>query len=390
MNGGQSSSIRSVYFRSDEEDVGQDNEHEYLIPNGSGLDVSYGSSPSAEPQENGSKMKTRNPSNGSTTNNKRGSSFMTWATSDTDLSLWECLYLTLILLAIGVTVFSLLVEKWSFVESLYFTLVLLTTVGYGDMAPTTPAGKMFTAIFALCGVFVIGLALGVVGSELVDAEIDVLIEKVAPSKSMARQASSSFYDSSRKVGQICWLVIRILSPIFIGALIIAYLEGWPWYDALYYTIITATTVGLGDLSPTSDWSEACAILFIPLAVAAMAHILDECSTFVMKRRREKHSQKLRNLTLTEGDLDVLDTAKDGQVSRLEYVEFMLKALNKVDEHLFEELHAQFDMLDATKDGVLTMSDFELRVDENVRRLSMRDSLTATEQSYLGKISKLCD
>lgn len=335
------------------------NEHDYLIPDGSGLEVSYGSSPSAL-QENGSKMKAR-----------RTSSFMTWANYDIDLSLWECLYLTLILLAIGVTVFSLLVEKWSFVESLYFTLVLLTTVGYGDMAPTTPAGKMFTAIFALCGVFVIGLALGVVGSELVDKEIDVLIEKASPDKSISKQ-SSSLYDSSRKVGQICWLVIRILSPIFIGALIIAYLEGWPWYDALYYTIITATTVGLGDLSPTSERSEACAILFIPLAVAAMAHILDECSTFVMKRRREKHSQKLRTLQLTEGDLDVLDTEMDGQVSRLEYVVFMLKAMGKVDEHLLNELHAQFAVLDATKDGVLTKSDLEQRVDENVRSLSMRE------------------
>lgn len=335
-------------------------DHEYLIPQGSRTEASYGSPPFAEPQENGSNMK------------KIKSNFMTWATSDIDLSLWECLYLTLILLAIGVTVFSLLVEKWSFVNSLYFSLVLLTTVGYGDMAPTTPAGKMFTAIFALCGIFVIGLALGVVGSELVDKEIDVLIEKASPDKSVPRQSTSSLYDSSRKVGQICWLVIRILSPIFIGAFIIAYLQGWPWYDALYYTIITATTVGLGDLSPTSERSEACAILFIPLAVAAMAHILDECSTFVMKRRREKHSQKLRTLKLTEGDLDVLDTAKDGQVSRLEYVEFMLKAMDKCDEHLFKELHKQFDILDATKDGVLTKSDLERRVDENVRELSMRD------------------
>ena len=362
----QSVSIRSVYRLKDEEDFGQDNEHEYLIPDGCRTEASYGSSPSAEPQDNGSKIM------------KRQSKFMTWAAFDADLSLWECLYLTLILLAIGVTVFSLLVEKWSFIESLYFTLVLLTTVGYGDMAPTTPEGKMFTAIFALCGVFVIGLALGVVGSELVDAEIDVLIEKASTGESSPKRPSSLF-DSSRKVGQICWIVIRILSPIFVGAFIIAYLEGWPWYDALYYTVITATTVGLGDLSPTSERSEACAILFIPLAVAAMAHILDEGSTLVMKRRREKHSQKLgRSVKMTEEDLDVLDTSQDGQVSRLEYVEFMLKAMDIVDEDLFAELHSQFNKLDATKDGFLTKRDLELNVDEHVRELSNFSS-TAAEQ-----------
>ena len=54
-------------------------------------------------------------------------------------------------LSIG-TVFYHLVERFSFIDSFYLTAMTLTTVGYGDLAPLTAAGKIFTSIFAFLGV----------------------------------------------------------------------------------------------------------------------------------------------------------------------------------------------------------------------------------------------
>ncbi|HSE60999.1 MAG TPA: potassium channel family protein [Candidatus Saccharimonadales bacterium] len=62
----------------------------------------------------------------------------------------------LLVWAIG-SVFYHLVEGLSYVDALYFTAVTLTTVGYGDLAPQTDAGKIFTAIYAFVG---IGIFLG--------------------------------------------------------------------------------------------------------------------------------------------------------------------------------------------------------------------------------------
>ena len=63
------------------------------------------------------------------------------------------LALSLILIA---TVFYWLVERWSLLDSAYFSVVTIATVGYGDFAPKTALGKAFTIayIFAGIGVFV--------------------------------------------------------------------------------------------------------------------------------------------------------------------------------------------------------------------------------------------
>ena len=43
------------------------------------------------------------------------------------------------------------VEVWSWLDSLYFSVITLTTVGYGDLSPKTDAGKVFTMIYIVVG-----------------------------------------------------------------------------------------------------------------------------------------------------------------------------------------------------------------------------------------------
>jgi voltage-gated potassium channel len=45
-----------------------------------------------------------------------------------------------------------LLEGWSFIDSVYFTAVTLTTIGYGDIYPITDTGKIFTVFFVFAGV----------------------------------------------------------------------------------------------------------------------------------------------------------------------------------------------------------------------------------------------
>lgn len=43
------------------------------------------------------------------------------------------------------------IEKWSFIDSYYFVVVTLATIGYGDIAPTTPGGRLFTIFYIIFG-----------------------------------------------------------------------------------------------------------------------------------------------------------------------------------------------------------------------------------------------
>ncbi len=55
-------------------------------------------------------------------------------------------------------------------RSIYWAIVTLTTVGYGDISPSTPLGQFIAAIVMIMGYAVIAVPTGIVGSELMKAE----------------------------------------------------------------------------------------------------------------------------------------------------------------------------------------------------------------------------
>jgi voltage-gated potassium channel len=73
-----------------------------------------------------------------------------------DLDYYILLSFAITVITVGTVVFHLL-EKWSWIDSLYFTIITLATIGYGDLVPTTPVGKLVTVIFVIIGV---GIFLG--------------------------------------------------------------------------------------------------------------------------------------------------------------------------------------------------------------------------------------
>ncbi len=54
------------------------------------------------------------------------------------------------LLGVG-TVFYHVVEGWNWLDSLYFCVITLSTVGYGDLDPSTPGSKLFTMVYIFMG-----------------------------------------------------------------------------------------------------------------------------------------------------------------------------------------------------------------------------------------------
>ena len=78
------------------------------------------------------------------------------------------LILLIIILGIG-TIFYSSIENWSLLDSLYFSVITLTTVGFGDFFPKTDIGKMFTIVYVLVGIFLLLIFLNSLVRQMIDS-----------------------------------------------------------------------------------------------------------------------------------------------------------------------------------------------------------------------------
>lgn len=63
----------------------------------------------------------------------------------------DLLITTMIIILAGTLTYHY-IEGWSYIDSFYFSVVTLTTIGYGDFSPQTDGGKMFTVLYIIVGI----------------------------------------------------------------------------------------------------------------------------------------------------------------------------------------------------------------------------------------------
>ena len=63
--------------------------------------------------------------------------------------------LAILVLLLGTVVYRI-IEDWSWVDSFYFSSVTLTTVGFGDLSPSSDVSKLFTVFYIFTGISLIG------------------------------------------------------------------------------------------------------------------------------------------------------------------------------------------------------------------------------------------
>lgn len=89
--------------------------------------------------------------------------------------------ITFVVIAVG-TLFYHLVEGLSWVDALYFTMITLTTVGYGDISPQTTAGKLFTIVYILVGLGIIATFISLVAEKQRDFTTSAPSEADSPNR----------------------------------------------------------------------------------------------------------------------------------------------------------------------------------------------------------------
>jgi hypothetical protein len=81
---------------------------------------------------------------------------------------FEALLFLLVVILFSGTIFYHGVEGWGWLDSLYFSVVTLATVGYGDLAPHTDIGKIFTMAYLLIGIGILFSFVNLLASHAVE------------------------------------------------------------------------------------------------------------------------------------------------------------------------------------------------------------------------------
>jgi voltage-gated potassium channel len=91
----------------------------------------------------------------------------------------------LVFLVVFSTAGIMLIEKWSFLDALWHTIITISTVGYGEIHPLSTAGKIFTMVVIVVAFAIFAYGASTVASMLFEGEL----KRIFVIKRMEKMAS---------------------------------------------------------------------------------------------------------------------------------------------------------------------------------------------------------
>jgi len=130
--------------------------------------------------------------------------------------------------------------QWKFAGAFYFATTVITTIGYGHSAPHTFGGKYFCMVYALAGI-PLGLVMFQSIGERLNTFVTFILQNI--------KKCLKFKNTEVTETNLIMVSLNINSVVMLGgAAVYSHMEGWDYWDCLYYCFITLTTIGFGDFT----------------------------------------------------------------------------------------------------------------------------------------------
>ncbi|XP_052088241.1 potassium channel subfamily K member 10-like isoform X3 [Mytilus californianus] len=208
--------------------------------------------------------------------------------------------------------------QWDFGNSIFFVLTAITTIGYGNQTPATKGGQAFIVTFALIGIPVTGLM------------IAGIAEKIKKFNSYLRNKTIPCLEKYTKTEKVLkYLLIHltiICLLILIPSAIFHTLEGWTYGEAIYYSLITFTTIGFGDFVVATENDggtrivyKLLAIIWIFIGLACLVALIGECTDTIKAFTEKKEKEKVKdgsNIGDTDKDANIKTDVANGDLTKV--------------------------------------------------------------------------
>jgi len=165
---------------------------------------------------------------------------------------------------------------------------------------------------------------------------------------------------------IFWFVV-ILVITMIGIAGFMTVEGYSFFDALYMTVITITTIGYGEVKPLSHAGRIFNMLFIITSFATFAYALARLTRYVASGEMQlyfKNRKLMLSLNHLNGHVIICGFGRNGQQAaktlkahRVDFVAIDYREKN-IDDFLLEDPHLLYLKGDATNDEILKKAGIE--------------------------------
>ncbi|KAJ8411839.1 hypothetical protein AAFF_G00154770 [Aldrovandia affinis] len=137
---------------------------------------------------------------------------------------------------------------WDLGSAFFFAGTLITTIGYGNIAPSTEGGKIFCILYSIFGIPLFGFLLAGIGDQLGT----IFVKSIAKVEKMFRKHKRISQTKIRVISTILFILAGCIVFVTIPAFIFKRIEGWTALEAIYFVVITLTTIGIGDYVAGGD------------------------------------------------------------------------------------------------------------------------------------------
>jgi len=126
-----------------------------------------------------------------------------------------------------------------------------------------------------------------------------------------------------------------------------------------------STVGYGNVAPTSVGGRVFAVVFMVFGIILLARFASNIMEYLLAKRHEQMIEKImRNTLITEEHIAEFDADGSGNIDKFEYLSKMLVLTNEVEKSVICNIMRRFNQIDKNGDGCISVEDLEiLQIDD---------------------------